>query len=320
MKYPKRSQYKYAKQKKYRVRNWTEYNESLRRRGDLNIWFHDDAIAKWEADKTGRPGGQRKYSDVAIETGLVVRLIYKLGYRQAQGFLTSVASLLELSIEVPDYSTFSRRAKGLRKKLRIPKGTGSQSIHLMIDSTGLRMHVGSARKPPKKRAWRKLHLGVDRETGEIVASELTASQAQDATRVGALLKQIEAPLASASADSAYDKEPVYEALEKHSPGRRTRVLIEPQRNAVLSAPSKTAMRDRNRHIGEIKRHGRREWIKRSGFSNRSMVENTVYRYKQIIGPEMRSRTLAGQRVEHLIGCEILNKMTAMGMPESYSVS
>jgi len=256
---------------------------------------------------------------VAIETGLVVRMIYRLGYRQAQGFLSSIVALLGLKIDVPDYSTFCRRAKRLRKKLRIPEGASNQPIHLMIDSTGLRIHVGAARKPPKKRAWRKLHIAVDRRTGNIVASELTASQARDASRVPGLLKQIERPLASASADSAYDKQAVYEAIEEHSPGRRTRVIIEPQRNAVPSTQPKTAMQDRNRHIRAIERYGRREWVKRSGFTERSMVENTVYRYKAIIGPEMRARTLARQRVEQRIGCEILNKMTAMGMPDSYCV-
>jgi IS5 family transposase len=246
-------------------------------------------------------------------------MIYRLGYRQAQGFLTSIVSLLGLKIDVPDYSTFCRRSKVLRKKLRIPKGASNQPIHLMIDSTGLKIHVGSARKPPKKRAWRKLHIAVDRKTGNIVASELTASQARDASRVPALLKQIEGPLASAAADSAYDKEAVYEAIERHSPQRRTRVIIEPQRNAVLSPQSKTAMQERNRHIRAIERHGRRKWVKRSGFTQRSMVENTVYRYKTIIGPEMRARTLAGQRVEHRIACEILNRMTAMGMPDCHRV-
>ena len=81
MKYPKRSQYKHAKQKKYHVRNWAEYNEGLRRRGDLTVWFDEEAIANWMADKTGKPGGQRVYSDMAIETGLVVRIVYKLAYR-----------------------------------------------------------------------------------------------------------------------------------------------------------------------------------------------------------------------------------------------
>ena len=188
---------------------------------------------------------------------------------------------------------------------------------LMIDSTGLRIHVGNARKPPKQRAWRKLHIAVDRETGNIVASELTASRARDATRVPALLTQIQAPLVSVAADSAYDKEAVYEAIEAHSPGRRTRVVIPPQRNATLSQNSNTAMQERDRHIRAIERHGRREWYKLSGYTKRSMVENAVYRYKAIIGPEMRARTLARQRVEHRIGCEILNKMAALGMPDTY---
>ena len=86
MKYPKRCQYKHAKQKKYHVRNWAEYNEGLRRRGDLTVWFDEEAIANWKADKTGKPGGQRVYSDMAIETGLVVRMVYKLAYRQTEGF------------------------------------------------------------------------------------------------------------------------------------------------------------------------------------------------------------------------------------------
>ena len=265
MKYPKRCQYKHAKQKKYHVRNWAEYNEGLRRRGDLTVWFDEEAIANWKADKTGKPGGQRVYSDMAIETGVVVRMVYKLAYRQTEGFLHSIASLLGLGIEIPDYSTLCRRSRLLRKKLRIPKAASTQPIHLMIDSTGLRIHVGNARKPPKQRAWRKLHIAVDRETGNIVASELTASRARDATRVPALLTQIQAPLVSVAADSA----------------------------------------------------GRREWYKLSGYTKRSMVENAVYRYKAIIGPEMRARTLARQRVEHRIGCEILNKMAALGMPDTY---
>ena len=118
MKYPKRCQYKHAKQKKYHVRNWAEYNEGLRRRGDLTVWFDEEAIANWKADKTGKPGGQRVYSDMAIETGLVVRMVYKLAYRQTEGFLHSIASLLGLGIEIPDYSTLCRRSRLLRKKLR----------------------------------------------------------------------------------------------------------------------------------------------------------------------------------------------------------
>ena len=130
MKYPKRCQYKHAKQKKYHVRNWAEYNEGLRRRGDLTVWFDEEAIANWKADKTGKPGGQRVYSDMAIETGLVVRMAYKLAYRQTEGFLHSIASLLGLGIEIPDYSTLCRRSRLLRKKLRIPKAASTQPNEL----------------------------------------------------------------------------------------------------------------------------------------------------------------------------------------------
>ena len=104
----------------------------------MTVWFDEEAIANWKADKTGKPGGQRVYSDMAIETGLVVRMVYKLAYRQTEGFLHSIASLLGLGIEIPDYSTSCRRSRLLRKKLRIPKAASTQPIHLMIDSTGWR--------------------------------------------------------------------------------------------------------------------------------------------------------------------------------------
>ena len=71
MKYPKRSQYKYAKSP-YRVRNWPEYEAGLRRRGDLTIWLSEDAIKTWRAPSSGEPGGQRVYANIAIESALTI--------------------------------------------------------------------------------------------------------------------------------------------------------------------------------------------------------------------------------------------------------
>ena len=176
MKYPKRCQYKHAKQKKYHVRNWAEYNEGLRRRGDLTVWFDEEAITNWKADKTGKPGGQRVYSDMAIETGLVVRMVYKLAYRQTEGFLHSITSLLGLGIEVPDYSTLCRRSRLLRKKLRIPKAASTQPIHLMIDSTGLRIHVGNARKPVRSKYSCGFPFGADISVGSMPSRHGPANQ------------------------------------------------------------------------------------------------------------------------------------------------
>jgi len=191
-------------------------------------------------------------------------------------------------------------------------------IHLLVDSTGLRIHVGSLRRPPNNRDWRKLHVNVNALTGDVIACDLTSKNTGDAARVPALLKQIDNPLASIRADVAYDKELVYEAVENHTATRSPRMLIPPKRNAQLR-PEVGVWRERNRNIRSRARLGVRRWHSRSGYSRRSLVENTVYRYKTIIGRMMRSRTLQGQRVESRVGCRIQNTMTALGMPESHQV-
>jgi hypothetical protein len=204
-------------------------------------------------------------------------------------------------------------------ELSAPAFTSHGPIHLLIDSTGLRIHVGHLRKPPKNRTWRKLHLAVDAGTGEIVASDLTSRRTHDGTRVPALLGQIDRRVASISADGAYDTEGVYEAAHEQGEGRAVSVRIPPRRGARLSPRPSAALQERNRNIYSIHRLGRREWHKWSGQSQRSMVENAIYRYKTIIGPGMRSRSLAGQRVEVQLACRVLNMMTRLGMPDSYRV-
>ena len=153
-------------------------------------------------------------------------------------------------------------------------------------------------------------------TAEVIACDLTSKNTADAARVPTLLKQIDSPLASVRADGAYDKESVYETVENHTDTRSPRVLIPPKKNAQAK-PKVAVLRERNRSIRSRARLGKRQWHTKSGYSKRSLVENAVYRYKSIIGPAMRSRTLQGQRVEARIGCRILNTMTGLGMPESY---
>ncbi len=315
MKYPKRTQYKYTK-RPYGVRNWAEYDAALQRRGDLTLWIADDTIEAWQAPKRSTPGGQRIYTDLAIETGLTVRMIYKLPLRQTEGFLRSIFRLLDLELRVPDHSTLSRRGKKLGKIPLAPRAS-SRPIHIMIDSTGLRIHVGH-RKAPKRRDFRKLHLTVDLHSGEIIAADLTSRRAIDASRVAPMLAQIEAPVTAAYADGAYDQAAVYEALERRGKKRKLRILIPPKKGAKVS--SKASLSERNRNIRSRARYGRRERSKKSGYSKRAMVENTIYRYKSIIGGAMKSRTIAGQRAEARIGCKILNTMTRFGMPESYRIN
>ncbi len=98
---------------KYRVSNWAEYDRALVQRGDITLWFSPDAADFWKPGPSGKRGGQRKFSDQAIETALVLRLVFKLPLRQAEGFLRSVLSLMALDLEAPDHITISRRSQQL---------------------------------------------------------------------------------------------------------------------------------------------------------------------------------------------------------------
>ena len=118
--------------------NWAEYNESLRRRGDLTIWVADDALKQWRASRRSTPGGQPNYSGLAISTCLTLRAVYKLPLRQTQGLMRSIARLMSVAIPVPDFSTLSRRGQSLKlpEKSRIDR---TEPIHLAVDSTGLKI-------------------------------------------------------------------------------------------------------------------------------------------------------------------------------------
>ena len=256
MKYPKRSQYKYAKSR-YRVRNWAEYEAGLQKRGDLTVWLSDAALDAWRAPASGKPGGQRIYADIAIEAALTIRMVFHLPLRQTEGFLRSIAQLLAVDLPIPDHTTLSRRLTKL-SAIQFRRLPTDGPVHLLIDSTGLRIHVGHVEKPPRNRAWRKMHLAVDAETGEIVASDLTARRTHDCTQVPPLLEQIDDPVASVSADGAYDTKAVYEAARDRGEGRAVRVLIPPGRNAQLSPRPSTALEERNRNIHSIRELGPRE--------------------------------------------------------------
>lgn len=317
MRYPKRSQYKYAKSR-YRVQNWAAYEAGLQKRGAFTVWLSDTALDAWRAPATGKPGGQRTYSDLAIEAALTIRMAFHLPLRQTEGFLRSLAELLDLDLPIPDHTTLSRRLQKLGA-LQLRRLAADEPIHLLIDSTGLRIHVGHLRKPPRRRVWRKLHLAVNADTGEILAEDLTNRHTADCAQVPKLLDQIDGPLAYVAADGAYDAGSVYEAVQGKGDGHRVTTLIPPGRGAQPSSVPSPGQRERNRNVRSMRRLGRREWYASSGYSRRSLVENAVFRYKAILGKSMRSRSLGNQRAEVRLACKILNTMTDLGMPDSVKV-
>ena len=280
----KRTQRKYV-QKAYRVRNWREYETGLRARGSLTVWLGltDGKLANWNSPRPTRrkPGRQRQYSNHAIETTVTLGLVFGLASRQTEGFLRSRLTLLNLDNDVPDHSTISRRKARLGKVASYERRT-VKPVHLLIDSSGLSVHVGQLRTPPKARDYRKLHLAVDEQTSDVVACELTSKRARDASRVASLVGQIERPIASAKADAAYDTGDVYKTLEHHRAHRSPKVLIPPRKGAQLALDS-AGTRQRNRNIRARSRVGKRKWYVASGYSRRSQVETTFHRYKAILG-------------------------------------
>ena len=220
----KRTQRKYVK-KAYRVRNWREYEAGLRNRGSLTVWISLTVgkLVNWDAPRPRRrkPGRQRKYSNHAIETAVTLGMVFHLSSRQSEGLLRSLFALMKLDNDVPDHTTISRRKAKLGK---VPFYQDKQKtpLHILIDSSGLAVHAGQLRRAPKSRDYRKLHLCVDEQTGEVVVGELTSKRARDSSRVASLVGQIDSPISSARADTAYDASGVYEAIENHSAHRSRR--------------------------------------------------------------------------------------------------
>ncbi len=191
-----------------------------------------------------------------------------------------------------------------------------------MDSSGLKIigkgewhvHKHGAKA---RRGWRKLHIGVD-AGGYIVASELTESGADDANQVPDLLGQVEDEVDRFTADGAYDKKRVYEALSARQE-RPTTVVVPPKKGAVLSNAAGRATAWRNANVTAIEVLGRRRWRKDSGYHGQSRVENTFFRYKRIIGDRLRATDLVAQKREALIGCAVLNRMAELGTSESIAV-
>ena len=239
---------------KYRVKNWASYDRALVQRGNVTVWLSPEAIAAWKPTSVGRRGGQLKYSDLAIEAALTLRMIYHRPLRQTEGFLSSLFEMMGLDLPAPDHTTLSRRGQRLDVGLRrFPSG---EPIHLIVDSTELSI-VGESEwaaakhRGKGKRGWKKLHLGVDR-AGVIVAQALTDGSTDDAATAPGLIDAVEGDISTFTADAAYDTIAIYGAAE----GRGATVVVPPTRAATVSRRGRqSAARDRT--VKGRKKVGRR---------------------------------------------------------------
>jgi Transposase DDE domain len=306
---------------KHTVTNWREYDASLRQRGSLTVWFTDEAIAAWTAEPRTTRGGQPWYSPLAILTALTLRAVFRLALRQTEGLIGSLIRLLGLDLPVPDHTTLSRRAATLEEPRprsgNIEAGRDAEPAHLLVDSTGLKLcgpgeWLIEKHGTRTRRSWRKLHLGLDANTGQIVASALTGREADDGAQVGPLLDQVAGPVASVTGDGAYDQDRVYASVAERHP--EAAVIVPPCATAVPSKTAETAPTQRDEHLHLIAERGRMAWQQASGYTTRARAETAVGRWKRVIGDRLRAHTNERRATEVDVAVHVLNRMLELGRP------
>ena len=302
--------------KQYRIRNWGEYNAALKQRGSLTFWLDEEVLAGWLNDqKSGKRGASNVYSDLAIATMGTVKAVYDLPGRQTQGFLESIFLLMQVDLSVPDHSTLSRRLGKLTIKL--PVVARSDARHVVVDSTGIKIYGEGEWKVrqhghTKRRTWRKLHLGVDEATGEILAAVVSTNNVCDEDALKDILDGVEGEIDEVSADGAYDKRKCYDAIDEHD----AQAHIPPREDAQYWE-KEGETHARNQALKRIEEVGRAEWKKESGYHRRSLSETMMFRLKTIFGRSCASRRFDNQAAELFLKCAALNRMTHLGMPDSY---
>ncbi len=260
-----------------------------------------------------------------------LQVVYHLPLRATQGLLNSVLHLLGVNLAVPDYSTLCRRRQTLQVSL--PTQAKQKPLHLVVDSTGLKVFGEGEWKVrqhgwSKHRTWRKVHLGVDEATGELLAAVMSISLLHDKDVLPDLLEQATqsgVSLAQVSGDGGYDFMTCYRDIEQ----RGARAIIPPRRNACPNARGETPQRDANlRRMQELAGHSkskkrqelaRQQWKEETGYHRRSLAETAVFRLKHLFGDRLSSRGFDAQAQEVFVRCAALNRMTHLGMPQSYPI-
>lgn len=248
---------------------------------------------------------------------LVLKSVYHLPQRATYGLVCSLMQLMELDLLVPHPTILSRRASSLDVALRRQKN--NEPLHVVVDATGMKVYGEGEWKVrthgvSKRRTWRKLHLAFNARTGEILATVCTTIYVSDKEVLPNLLEQLREKIAIVGGDGGYDYTDCYEEIDK----RGAKALIPPQRTGRLH-PQDERLKQRDRNLREIRKPGRKKWKRESGYHRRSLVETAMMRMKKIFGSGLSSRRFHNQATEMEVRCAALNRMTNLGMPESYPI-
>lgn len=310
-----------AKNTRYRISNWSSYNQALINRGNITLWFSEAFLSQWYEDQLStQRGASNTYSDIAIECMLMLKAVFKLPLRATQGLAQSLVTLMGVCIQVPNFSTLSRRQGALKIDIKPQQTQGKRAI--VVDATGIKVYGEGEWKVRKhgigkRRTWRKLHLAVDATTHDIVAGQVTQNDVGDNEVLPELLDQIDGPIASVAGDGAFDTRICYDAIAQ----RDAEALVPPRKGAKIwrHGNTKGERHNRDENLRGVRKKGMKKWKQESGYHQRSLAETAMFRFKQLMGDTLSARCFENQCTELMIRCAAINRMTALGMPDSEAV-
>lgn len=306
---------------KYRVKNWAQYNAGLIARADVTMWIDPSLFAASpELDERAR-GRPCVYPDALVQMLLSLKQVFHLPLRALQGFTLSLRKLAFAGLPVPNYTTLSRRAQTL--KVALPVLHTGEPLHLVVDSTGLKVYGEGEWKVrkhgwSKRRTWRKVHLAMDANTGQICAALMTHQDEGDGEVLPDLLDQIpnDVPIDIIGGDGAYDTKPCHAQIAT----RGAIPSIPPREGAIPWPDSTPGAAWRNVAIDAIAKSSRRQWKQESGYHRRSLAETLMYRLKILTGPCLGAREIGSQATEVSIRAGVLNRMAALARPQSVRIA
>ncbi|MBK5965599.1 IS5/IS1182 family transposase [Thiocystis minor] len=303
------------KKAKYRVTNWPASDRALVARGDITVWFDQEAITqRWRPEPTGKRGAPWRSSDWSIQTLLMLKQVFRLPSRSLEGFGRSLIRLMGLDLPIPDHTHLSRRVRTL--VVQIPRQERTGPIPVVVDSTGLKVFGEGEWKvrqhgAGKRRTWIKVHLAVDADVKDVIGVEVTTAAWTDGEVVGDLVDQVDGVIAQIDADGADDTREADDVAAQH----QATLVVPPRENAVAWE----ADHPRAQALAAIQEKGVVQWKQDAGDHRRSLAENAMYRLKQIFGEAVASRIFESQVNEVHARIATMNQMTDLGMPISVRV-
>lgn len=317
-----------ADKPKYQITNWKSYNAGLVKRGSLTLWMESGVEKTWHYTGPVKRGGQQEYSDSCILLLLTLRSVFRLAFRQTEGFAQSLLKLMKIGLKVPSYTQLCRRQAGLKVPPNISQRLkNGENIYLVADSSGLKVYGEGEWKVRqhgvgKRRACRKIHLGVDEKSGEILAQVLTENGVDDAAVVPQIIRQTSengVKIDRFAGDGAYDKRKCYDHLVEND----ILPIIPPRRDAdYWDGPDGQIDPEHPRNLAllEIDEGGpnenRKQWKINAGYHRRSLSETTFFRWKTIFGGKLAARKFENQQTEAAVKSAVLNRFIQTAKPVS----